>query len=55
MNSDEDVSPAQQDEAVTSQNLTDTAKVEPTERPQVEAYDPHFGRQAMAKDSFWRL
>jgi hypothetical protein len=26
MNSDEDVSPAQQDEAVTNQNLTDTAQ-----------------------------
>ena len=55
MNLEEDICPPPQDDAVKGESFADAAKTEAAERPKVEAYDPHFGRQAMKKDSFWRL
>ena len=34
----------------THEELTPTS-----ERPPVEAYDPHFGRHLYKKDDFWRI
>ncbi len=55
MNSDDKAQLAETTDENVDRDFADIAKPENAQKPPVEAYDPHFGRQAMTKDAFWHL